>query len=585
MAISVFDSLAACKLTSLGHLMPPNLSAEENVMSCLRAPQMITIGCLLIAISSSAQNISGSSSASTEQDPVSKAHDLLIQAVHVLEGTNRPTDAYTWGELAFAAARAKDVNLAIRAASASRKDSDSIARVAVVLMKDGRKKEAYEVIGLLAGAEPPITPELIAFETLIESQVASGDITGAKETLALMQKVAGPEPDNRYITDAQKKITPAPEGGNGKLDIKAALDSAKAIPDAAVRGQVLVLIGVKQMGNGDRAGSAETLRLGEQSLNQSKDPSGTGSGLLMLAKAEARLGDAKRALEIAKKIPRSDVCLLELNCAELALEQIAFEQARAGDVAGAFDTVQRLPSEDSKFDVLELIAKRQLSQHDSAAGLRTCQRILDFPVKAEFRKSSKYLEILLSTAEYQSEVGDGQLAEKTIARVTNEAQAIKDAGDRNRLVTDIAEAQARSGDFEDARKQVEQLTDTGAIGRMEAITLIAKAQAERKHFADAVETMASASARCSKSNPPPPACKWESYAFEGVLRALTRLGDEEDALNWANGRSSLSDQGKALVAVAQGLLDRVSPDDSETTKAHDEDELKAWETFWMTTQT
>jgi hypothetical protein len=241
--------------------------------------------------------------------------------------------------------------------------------------------------------------------------------------------------------------------------------------------------------------------------------------------------------------------------------------------------VQRLPSEDSKFEALELIAKWQLHKHDNAAALRTCQKILDFPVKAEFRKSSKYLEILLSTAEHQNEAGDGQLAEQTIAQVIHEAKALKNAGDQNRLFTDIAEAQAKSGDFEGARKQVEQISSE----RMEVIAFIAKAQAERKQFSGAVETMAIDPAnKCSKSNPLTPGCGEESLAFKDVLRTLARLGDEKDALEWANGRTSPSDKGRALVAVAQGLLDRVSPDETEKTKGQDEDEWKALESFWVT---
>jgi hypothetical protein len=254
-------------------------------MSRLRAAQIITIGCLMIALSSAAQDSSGSSVPSPEQDVVANAHNLLLQAVEILEQAKQPGDENTWGDLAFAAARAKDVNLAIRAANRSHKDSESIAKVAVVLMREGNRKEAYEVLGVLAGSEPPITPELIAFETLIESQIASGDMAGAKESFELMKKAAGAEPGDRYVKDAQEKID-AKENGEQKLDFAVALNNVKKIRDPLLRGQVLAILAVREMEAGDKAGSAEALRLGELDLNQSKasmDKSGDHSGLIMLA--------------------------------------------------------------------------------------------------------------------------------------------------------------------------------------------------------------------------------------------------------------------------------------------------------------
>ena len=127
-------------------------------MSRLRATLIITISCLLIALSSAAQDSPGAPGPSSEQDAVSKAHALLVQAAGIVDQASQPGDEHTWSDLAFAAARAKDVPLAIRASSKSPKDTESIARVAVVLMRDGNKKEAYEVLRALEGSQPPITP-------------------------------------------------------------------------------------------------------------------------------------------------------------------------------------------------------------------------------------------------------------------------------------------------------------------------------------------------------------------------------------------------------------------------------------------
>ena len=548
-------------------------------MSPLRTAQILTIGLLLMAFSSAAQNTTGTLSVSSGQEAVANADSLLNQAAQYLEEANQPTNEYAWSDLAVAAARANDVTLAIRAAGKSHKDSDSMAKVAAVLMKQGKKNEAYGVIGLLAGGDPPVTPELIAYESLIESQVAARDVAGAKETLERMEKLAGPEPDNIYLVDAQKKLEKAQETGNRKMDFVAALDSAKKIPDAGERGQTLIVIGVLQLESGDGAGAAETLRLGEQALSQSKDKSAKNSGLMILAKAEARLGNIKKALEIAKSLPNNDANLLGLNSGELAVEQIAFEQARAGDAAGAFETVQRLKLEHSRLEILEAIAKWQLRNHDNAAALRTCQKIAELPGKADFRKSYKFLGALLRAAEIENEAGDGQLAQKTITRVMQEAAGFKDGEDRSRLITDIAEAQAKSGDFEGARKELEQLPQSDPLRRMEVGTLIAKAQAENKQFAGAQETMASAAVKCSKASSLPLSCGFASDAFPDVLRALARSGNEEGALNWANGRSAPADKAKALVGVAQGLLDRVSPDETMATSGLATDDLKVWETF------
>jgi hypothetical protein len=446
-------------------------------------------------------------------------------------------------------------------------------------MKEGSKKESYEILGSLAGSEPPTTPELIAFGTLIDSQLASGDTAGARESFELMKKVAGAEPGDRYVKDAQEEIQ-AKENGEQKLDFAVASSNVKKIPDPLLRGQVRAILAVKEMEAGDKAGSAGALRLGELDLNQARasmDKSGDHSGLIMLAQAEARLGNVNKALEIAEHLPHNDsgAYLEARDSRTMALLHIAYERARRGDVPGAFETAQRIQSEEERFYVLELTLTLQFGKHDNAATLRTCQVIFDLPVKSEFRKSRAYLETLLRTAERQNEAGAGELSKANIARVINEGKLLKDADDRHRLFREIVEAQVKSGDIDGAKEQLDQLTSE----RVDAITLIAKAQAERKQFSDAMKAMAMAPAKCSESDPPIFECGLETPLFHDVFRAFAQLGDMEDALNWANSRSNKSDKAMALVAVAEGLLDRVSPDESLTGNETDTDSLRYWEDF------
>jgi hypothetical protein len=257
----------------------------------------------------------------------------------------------------------------------------------------------------------------------------------------------------------------------------------------------------------------------------------------------------------------------------MALLHIVYEQARSGDVAGAFETAQRIQPDESRFEILERVVTLQLAKHDNAATLQTCQRVFDLPVKPEFRKSREYLETLLRTAERQNEAGAGDLSKTNIARIIKEGKLLKDADDRHRLFREIAEAQVKSGDLDGAKEQLEQLTSE----RVDAITLIAKAQAERKQFSDAMKTMAMAPTKCSESDPPIFECGLENLPFHDVFRAFAQFGDLGDALNWANSRSSPSDKAKALIAVAQGLLDRVSLDETETGKETDADSLRYWE--------
>jgi len=96
--------------------------------------------------------------------------------------------------------------------------------------------------------------------------------------------------------------------------------------------------------------------------------------------------------------------------------------------------------------------------------------------------------------------------------------------------------------------------------------------------------MAMAPAKCSEPNPPIFLCGLGNLPFQDVFRQFARLGDQDDALNWANSRTSPSDKATALVAVAQGLLDRVypdetEPDETETGKETDADSLRYWEEF------
>ena len=508
--------------------------------------------CLVVAVFGFAQEKSASPS---DKDTVALALNLLKQAAKPLEESNQEFDKYAWSELALAAARAKDWDLCLKANARSFRDSDSVAAVAIALMQDGKKKQAYEVIDQ-AWTEPPFTAEMIAYRELIDAQSSAGDLAGARETLLRLQKAAGTE--HAYLIEVDHANQRIAKAAVKSENLDSALRSADSIKDGFFKANAQIAIAIAQAEKGDRAAAAKTLISAEQSLNQMRDLLVEPVEFAKLAQAHARIGDFSEAFAIVKKLPSKP--------AQVAFGLIAYEQWRAGNTAAALQTIQRLNFPNDQIEVLKRIAHWQLQNHDNTGALQTCRKALEIRTKTR-DKEQEYFEELTTLAIYESEAGDSQLSAQTFRRALNDANKFA-PGDsakarhpgeppqcRECVLNLIATAQAKSGDFDGAKRTVALISEAPfGTQRIDALASIAAAQAERKQFADALQTILSACPAEGRQ----PSCEYE---FLNTLSTLARLGDERDAIEWANQRSSLSLKGRALVSVAQGILDRVYPSD------------------------
>lgn len=209
-----------------------------------------------------------------------------------------------------------------------------------------------------------------------------------------------------------------------------------------------------------------------------------------IALAIAQTGDTARARDLALGIDDAR----SRSARILALEAIAAEQARRGDVPGAYETVVAIANPYRRSEAQAAIALSVARTGDIAAAIRAASRIATdywFTTDQNSRKipsglvvRSKdfdqfwFYEALVGIAAIEAAVGDVDSALQT-------AHAIPDVAARSRALGRIAAAQAGGGDIAGARETARLIE--AAYADTEALIAIADALAARGSVAEAVD--------------------------------------------------------------------------------------------------
>jgi hypothetical protein len=341
---------------------------------------------------------------------------------------------------------------------------DALMELAHLWAKTGDLTAAFNIVTLSQGAN---NFKSRAQRTIAAGQADAGDVAGAKATTDLI-----PDPFEKNLA-----LNNVAEAQVKSEDLAGALRTGSSIQDEYVRFRDPLLrdIAIAEVKAGDLAGALKSAGLISSESDAKNDAYNAIAGaqvhaediesahktadlmrpgiykaslLQDIAELEAKAGSTSHALETAESIQDGDY---ESVYKSKALSAIAEVQAKAGDTAGAKDTLR--------------LARRAADRStDHRGGLNTT--------------SLEHIAIAQARA-----LGD-------IAGAQQTADLIASASDKSYALKEIAEAQAKAGDFTAALKTANCIIPDGTYSNWRGGTLagIAEAQAEAGDVAGAFKT-------------------------------------------------------------------------------------------------
>ncbi len=318
----------------------------------------------------------------------------------------------------------------------------------------------------------------------------------------------------------------------------------------------LVKIAIAQAKTGDKIGARKTLAKAMQqtareiSLLEGESIRGLlrDSFLYDIAKAQAKIGDIARAMQIAGTID-------DAGSRSGLFRDIARVQADMGDKLGAKEiltvairTVERINSVASRARALSGIARIQADMGDKLGAKETLTEAIQ--TAGRINEVSSRAGALSQIAAVQADMGDEIRARETFAEAMQAAGRINNAMARVLVLHVIATAQAETGAKIGARKTLAEAMQTAReISSLEGIPLrawafrdIARAHAKIGDIAKAMQVAGTIDDVDSLST-----------ALSGIAAAQAEKGDIKGAMNTASKITENDDLSVALARIAVAL--------------------------------
>jgi hypothetical protein len=278
----------------------------------------------------------------------------------------------------------------------------------------------------------------------------------------------------------------------------------------------------------------------------------------------------------------------------MALRSIALAQVKAGDLAGALNTLATIGSAYYRVGVLTAIATRQAGAGDRTAAEKTFKEALetaqrasapdfgDRRVKTDDRAAQA--EALVAVAQARAAAGDMKAALKIAAELPDtgsrghqsqarQAVAVEQAragefkgalltaaaiprdAAREEALKEIATLQAQAGDGEAALQTVKGLTAERAEWyRIEVLLALGRARAKGGDRAGAAKTLQQALHAAERVVDPPRVKHLKHSLLREVATAQAELGMAREALAWVGKLDDPALKSAALLGVAKGVF-------------------------------
>jgi len=348
--------------------------------------------------------------------------------------------------------------------------------------------------------------------------------------------------------------------------------------------------------NGNVAAAREALQKAV-AIAKTLDSGRASQTLGNIAEAQARIGQLQDAMQTVEAIAPFEKNPAGQGIGKLnALRGIARAQAGTGDWQGALKTYAGLTTYGGNYDILADIATAQIKAGKRPEALKTIEELWrmasetekekkkaqeDLPAKingkivileaklgnldaalktvATLKSSFEKAQAYLAIGKAQTELGKKAEARKTLRRAAGAAAAVLSypAGSLGRnspnarsgspvevpeyrkfnLLSQIAVAQARAGDSEEAAVTLEDITSDEYSG----LYLVLQAMAEAGDFENARQMLPKIKKMAERG-----------YALDDLTRLMTKAGQEKSALALATQQTSPALKAFALLGILAG---------------------------------
>ncbi len=269
---------------------------------------------------------------------------------------------------------------------------------------------------------------------IAEARVEPGDIAATLETAHGLDEGFSRARDLNTIAETRAKPG----------DITVALEFALGIDNIENRVEALLVIAEAQAEMGDKLGTRKTFAMALEATRGMEDFFYRSMVFRDIGKAQVKAGDLAAALEVARGPLRWDKVMAEV------LRDVAEAQAKAGDIAIALETAHSIHEGYRRLDAFHAIANAQVDAGDKQGAGKTYVVALD---ALNIAVLDDVLFAMIDIAMSQTKVGDKEGARKTVADVLASLEYFQvDGGLRASILRAIAEAQAATGDVENAMK-------------------------------------------------------------------------------------------------------------------------------------
>lgn len=460
-----------------------------------------------------------------------------------------------------------------------------LARIGDVSWRAGQKMAATEsfdkavkIVDTLPQENPDQDLRDEYRASIARARAQAGDIKGAQQTLSLVLNDSGKVAALSDIALAQARAK----------NFVGAVQTATLISDPDFRDQNFEWIANQQASAGDTKAATQLARTIKNPLYKTEalayiaeQKGDEGHAEELHAGIQEALGVAAESEPTEDGTGRSSFAACGSKEPEqpgdAALERIAATQARTGDIAEALETIKRIHDEAATENILATVAKYQADAGDfdgaraSATAIRRdgCRAVaLDGIAVAQFETGNLSAALLTiddmtdpvqkaNTLTYLA----GQLVEQGIsnsatmvlgrARIT--ASQITDDMERADVLQAIARIQVLAGNRNGAAKTLAEAVpfviaaheqDKNAHRWSSALPNLVEQQAEMGDLDGAWASLGLVDDGDRK------------WVVERASSALSKAGDIQGALAWADRQFSPRDRALALVGAAEGILER-----------------------------
>ncbi|HXZ45640.1 MAG TPA: hypothetical protein VEH02_02800 [Pseudolabrys sp.] len=396
---------------------------------------------------------------------------------------------------------------------------------------------------------------ILTLSTIARTQIDSGDRVGADATLKEMLLAAeaidtlSGVVNKEGLKDSALSLTASIQSGvEGAQQVRNTIDGIK---DDRERADAQINLASALVKGGDRNGASTLLRQVMQQAQDLRDADDRAWLLVQVAEVQVGAGDRIDALRMVAQL-QDAIRVVEDNMDRSSLLlRMARVQTAMGDLdvaqdsfAGALRAAHAITSDSGRIEQFGYLAMSRDRAGDHTSVLAMLQDALNI-ANGITDPSSKSDNLQRIASNYAS-LGENSRAEEIVTQALNVAGQIESASSRSFAVFEIAFVLSQLGDADGLHRAIGMLK-VGDNSTPYVLSELVRAEAGQGDIDPAIQT--NETLRNMQK------IVQASAGVQWITAARVRRDGVPAALAWAKGRSSPYDRARALLGVAQGIME------------------------------